>query len=402
MRIGFQSASLWVYSCGCAEGCRIGRQRKADDEGGSFGIKIVVTNNFAPVFADDAIADAQSQSGSLANVFGREKGIEDAVGVGDAGTVIAERDFDVAAAARAHDFDAGGMAAFADRVIGIVDDVEKNLLQLMRIADDFGQGLIQALQYLNAVTDEVVRTELHGAVEDGIQLHRLAARRHLARKAEQVLHNLLGALGFLENDSQIAARTFGKLGIFHEQIGESKNGGERIVDLVSDSGDQLSHGRHFFGVHELGAKQRGVGDVGHHDDNTAHFAVLVADRAEIDGELSAGAVPANQWKIEVVDLLTAGDRGEGLAGGVAERSGTEVGKGVADDVVLLKTEPAPAPVGVTDDAFGVGDENETLGVTEDFAGKVALPLQLGLGLAEAGDVEHEPPVLHDISSLRQS
>ena len=97
----------------------------------------------------------------------------------------------------------------------------------------------------------------------------LALRRHLAGKAEQVLHDLLGALRFLQNHPQIAARAFRELGVFHQEVGESEDGGEGIVDFVGDAGDQLSDGSHFFGVHELGAKHGGVGHVGHDHDDAA-------------------------------------------------------------------------------------------------------------------------------------
>src|SRR5450631_768657 len=79
----------------------------------------------------------------------------------------------------------------------------------------------------------------------------------------------------------------------------------------------------------------------------------------------------------------------------ATRRGTQVGQRMRENLVLLKTEAAPAPVGITDDAFGVGDQNQALGMAEDLAGKITLFLKLGLGLAEAGDIEHEAAVLQD-------
>ena len=68
---------------------------------------------------------------------------------------------------------------------------------------------------------------------------------------------------------------------------------------------------------------------------------------------------------------------------------------MTDYLVLLKAETAPAPVGITDDAFGVGDQNQALGMAEDFAREIALFLQLRLRMAEAGNIEHEAAVLQD-------
>ena len=130
------------------------------------------------------------------------------------------------------------------RVVGVVQDVQEHLLQLVRISDDLGQRLVEVLDHLDAVALEVVGAQLHGALQDGIQLHRLALRRHLAGKAEQILHDLLGALRLLQNHPQILARALRNFRILHQQVGKSQNGGERIVDFVGDAGDQLSDRRH--------------------------------------------------------------------------------------------------------------------------------------------------------------
>src|ERR1035438_8673153 len=68
-----------------------------------------------------------------------------------------------------------------------------------------------------------------------------------------------------------------------------------------------------------------------------------------------------------------------------------------DDLALLKAKAAPAAVGITDHAFGIGDQNQALGMTENFAGEIPLFLQLGLRLAEDADIEHEAAVLHDLA-----
>src|SRR5208282_2291376 len=70
---------------------------------------------------------------------------------------------------------------------------------------------------------------------------------------------------------------------------------------------------------------------------------------------------------------------------------------MSEDLVLLKTETAPAPVGITDHAFGISDQNQTLGMAENLAGEITLFLQLGLRLVEAGDIEHEAAVLQSVA-----
>src|SRR5208282_4233125 len=184
------------------------------------------------MFADNAVANTQAQTSALADVFGGEEGIKNLFGIGDAHAVIAKRNFNEWVGVGAPDLNAGGARAFADGVVGVVQNVEKHLLELVGISDDLGQGVVEVFDHLNAVTDEVVRTQVHGALQDGVELKRLALRRHLAGKAEQVLHDLLGALRFLENHAQLAASAFGDLGVFHQEVGESEDGGEGIVDFV--------------------------------------------------------------------------------------------------------------------------------------------------------------------------
>jgi len=52
----------------------VGRCGKADDEGGALPVGIVVAENLASVLLHDAIADAEAEAGSLANLFGGEEG----------------------------------------------------------------------------------------------------------------------------------------------------------------------------------------------------------------------------------------------------------------------------------------------------------------------------------------
>src|SRR5882762_1207293 len=53
-------------------------------------------------------------------------------------------------------------------------------------------------------------------------------------------------------------------------------------------------------------RSMGVGDISHDYDDVADLAVFSADGAQIDGELAADTVAANQGQIKVIDLLAAG------------------------------------------------------------------------------------------------
>ena len=94
------------------------------------------------MFADDSVADAETQASSLPYFFGSEEWIKDAVRSGNPLAVIAERDLDEIPQVCGHDFNTGQAAGFAHRVIGIVKNVEKDLLQLMGITIFLAPALI--------------------------------------------------------------------------------------------------------------------------------------------------------------------------------------------------------------------------------------------------------------------
>src|SRR3977135_3129229 len=120
-----------------SEGGRFGRRRQAHDKGRSFGVQIVVTHNFSTMFADDSVTDTEPQAGSLPNFFGGKKWIKNAIRIGNAGTVIAERDFHERSVAGAHDLNPRRAPCFADRIVGVIENVEEHLLQLLRVADHY-------------------------------------------------------------------------------------------------------------------------------------------------------------------------------------------------------------------------------------------------------------------------
>ena len=67
------------------------RQRQRNGESGAPRLHIA-NADFAAVLLHDAVADAETETGSFPNGLGRVKGIKDAVRVGNAGTVIGELD----------------------------------------------------------------------------------------------------------------------------------------------------------------------------------------------------------------------------------------------------------------------------------------------------------------------
>src|SRR6267154_1880783 len=214
--------------------------------------------------AHDTVANTQAEPGTFAGLLGGVKGIEDALGVSDSSAIVRDGHFYGVAPQARTDSDAPTVTGLLYRVISVIENVQENLLQLLRIAERGRQILIEFLNDFYSVTGEIVTSELDGLPQHVIDLHQLALYRTLPRETQQILHDVLGALRFLQDDLQIFARVFWGLRILKKEIGEAKNRRPRVIDLVSPSGNQAANGCHFFGVREFGLQKRCIGDVGHH------------------------------------------------------------------------------------------------------------------------------------------
>ena len=89
---------------------------------------IVVAGNLAPVLLHNPVADAEAETRALSNFLGGEKRVEDLIGMSNPLTVVRERHFNKVAGFGGRDFNASGRSYFVNGVIGIINDVEEDLL----------------------------------------------------------------------------------------------------------------------------------------------------------------------------------------------------------------------------------------------------------------------------------
>src|SRR5262249_56456655 len=147
--------------------------------------------------------------------LGREERIENALGVLDALAVVAELGLQPASLLRGFNLDHATAPRGPNRIVSVVEDIEKDLLQLVRIADELGQALIELLHDFNSVIGEVVCAQSDGLVENVIDLQGVALRRPLPGKAQEVLYDYFRSLRLLQDDLQVFAGAAGDLRIFH-------------------------------------------------------------------------------------------------------------------------------------------------------------------------------------------
>src|SRR5207302_3290269 len=96
---------------------------------------MIVRKNLATMLFDDSIADAQSKPGPLAYTLGGVEGIEGVLGIVDTGAGIVKFADDVSIFGIDPDGQQAAATTLHHGVGGVVDDVQIDLLQLMRIGD---------------------------------------------------------------------------------------------------------------------------------------------------------------------------------------------------------------------------------------------------------------------------
>src|SRR5580692_2724586 len=149
---------------------------------------IVPAENFSSMGAHDSVTDAESQASAFAYLFGREERIENPIGLGDSGAVVDERyldgiDLGIDGAAGA-DGDFAVIAGFLNGVVGVVQDVQKDLLQLLPVAKRGRQVLVEFFDNLHAMAGKIVTAQLDGLAENRVYLHRFALGGSLSREAQ--------------------------------------------------------------------------------------------------------------------------------------------------------------------------------------------------------------------------
>ena len=140
------------------------------------------------------------------------------------------------------------VADFADGLLGVDDEVQENLRQLAGIAEDGGQIGFGREVYGDVIAAQGMLVELQAALNQVAHLHGGLARLGRAGELEQeVLNNLRGTARLTMGQFELPAA--GVVGSrVPEQFGHTEDGGERVIQLVGDSGDHLTHGREALGL----------------------------------------------------------------------------------------------------------------------------------------------------------
>ena len=209
--------------------------------------------HLAAMFLHDAVDDRETQSGAYAHRLGGEEGIENARGNlrRNPRAIIAHLEGHPPRgdASRAHS-DPAAAAALLDGLLGVHQQIEHHLLQLVGIRQGERKFPVQFQHYGYILYLELVTAQGQGALDNFVQVHRLALRFFPAGKQQQIFDDSSGALGLFKN----APGFLGRLGVeraAEQQLRIAHDPGERVVELMGDSGNQLAERGHFFGLHQF-------------------------------------------------------------------------------------------------------------------------------------------------------
>src|SRR5579864_6099772 len=142
----------------------------------------IVGGDVAAMFFYDAIADAQPEAGPFSNALSGVKRIEDALGILDSSAVVGELRANVSTFRTDTNLEFAGMPSFENGIDGIVDDIQKYLLDLVRVGDDQGRFGGKIALHADVIDLEIVVAQGQSFVENLADVDLIPLRLALARE----------------------------------------------------------------------------------------------------------------------------------------------------------------------------------------------------------------------------
>ena len=168
----------------------------------------------------------------------------------DAGAVVLKFDRHPALRrTRPNDNAAFGLKRF-DGLPRVPQDVDEDLLELVRIGHDRRQAGSELLHDRDITRAKVVGHDLEYFLDDSVQRHQLAFRRLLTGEAQQAVHDLVATVSTLGDALEVALRLFVGLGAL-QQLRKTDDRREGVVELVRHAGHELADRREFLALDQL-------------------------------------------------------------------------------------------------------------------------------------------------------
>src|SRR6266852_8118930 len=145
--------------------------------------------DISAVLANDGHADTETEAGAATGALGGVERIKDAREgfrpVADA--IILDGDPDAVGVTREADLNAARVADLADGLFPIGNKIQKDLNELIGVADDGGKPGLRPEFHFDVVAAEGMFVQLEGALDETIDVERLLVRGRRARELEKIL-----------------------------------------------------------------------------------------------------------------------------------------------------------------------------------------------------------------------
>lgn len=225
--------------------------------------------DFAAVFAEDTADDEEAKAGAAR--FGGgirfKEGAEDFGGDAGTGVIDADEDFVLVEGATDGDFASGG----GDGLIGVLDEVEEGLPNLVRVEGKLGEVFVELEVNLDVARNELGLKGLEGVANEVVDLGGLHDGARRADGVEKLLQEAIEAADFGPSGGEMLEKGFAVAGgeLFDFSLQElemNAEGVEGVTDLVRDSGSEQGESVELFGFEIFLGGAAGFGEVAHEHD----------------------------------------------------------------------------------------------------------------------------------------
>ena len=135
--------------------------------------------------------------------------------------------------------------------------------------------------HFDIVAAQGMFVQLKGALDEVARVKGLFMRGSRPRKLEEILDNPGGAAGLPVGQFQLAPGGIIGSRSLAEKFGNSKNGRQGIVQLMSHPGEHLSHGGKFLRLDKLFLEALEIGNVAPGENHAFNIPLFIRKRTEI-------------------------------------------------------------------------------------------------------------------------
>jgi hypothetical protein len=188
---------------------------------------------------DDRVRHRQAETRTFSHFFRREERIEDPRQqiLGHARAVVVDLEdhgFLIGFVPGSEDQRAAAVRA-EHRLLGVDDQVEQHLLQLMRVGEHLRQAGGQRVDDADVVQALLVGAQRQRLPNDLVHVDHRTGRVALAREREQVADDARGAFGFGKDGVEPALHLFVGIRPFDQPLAPRQDRRQRIVELMRDA-----------------------------------------------------------------------------------------------------------------------------------------------------------------------